>query len=81
MGLASATFSAGEEKVLCVDTEESRRLGTCCVLSSLELGMLNLRCLGDIFVEIASQKFEAQKSFRSKFRVCQHHREEVTVLW
>lgn len=44
------------------------------VPNCLELGMLNLRCMGDNFVEIPSQQFEAQNSFRCRLRVRQHNR-------
>lgn len=61
-----------EEEVEFMGTEG--RGGGNLVMSRLALGMLNLRYLGDIFVEIPSQQFEAQSSFQCRFRVCWHNK-------
>lgn len=69
MGLASAMFSSVEREEKGVCGHRGRQAG------GNVFRALNLRCLGDIFVEMASQKFEAQKSFRCEFRVCQQNSE------
>ena len=67
-------FSCSQRRISRVYDHRGRYVG-CWELVFLLLGsgMLNLRCLGDNFGEILSQQFVAQKSFRCRFRVCQHN--------
>lgn len=62
-----------EEEAECVGTGDGREGAGSMFSAELSwLGMLNLRCLGDISVEMAGQQFEAQTSFRCQFRARSH---------
>lgn len=72
-GLASAVlFTYRKRRGSRVYGHRRQRGGGNLVVCHPELGMLNLRYLGDIFVEIPSQQFEAQSSFQCRFRVRWH---------
>lgn len=59
---------------MCAGHRGRQAVGTGHVLSS-RVGHIERERLGGIFVEMASQRLEAQKGFRCEVRVCQQNRE------